>query len=629
MEDNLHLTQSGAVCGTPIYMSPEQALKQKVDPRSDIYSLGATYYSLLTAWPPYLGLSVVQIALQHVRSPTPDPRMLVPDIPETCVRVLMRAMEKKKEARYQEAAEMGADLEALLMGGSQRTISIFDLDQNREAVPKLTPAATPPGLTPSDPAAANPLTTQAETLRTTVVDLPKDFRDSVENPRRKFLIRGLLGLLAVGTASGGAFFYHRHSRSIPSKQEPPKGAQPQPLPPIPVGVLQSLSGALAVSERPLAHATLLALDELNAQGGLLGRQLRPILLDGRSEVTAESAFTQGAEQLLAKDKVVVVFGGYGSAARRSMRPYFEKHDGLLFYPGDYEGLEESRNIIYLGATPNQFALPAIQWCAKQLHARRYFVIGSDGMRAHAISTILTDAIQELGGEVVGAHYDLVGETQFAPTVKRIERARPDVVLNLLVGDSCAAFVAALLQLDGSQPQPAMLSFFPSTSALAYSRNPKLTRHYVAHARFARTPGVPQPSLALRLAKQHGTETALSDEIETAYYGVHLWAAAVKRAGSTEISKVKEALTDGEYDLLGAHLRVDPSNQHLWKVFELKRVVSDSQLEILETGAALIPPLPFPSARTQTEWQDFTDSLYQKWGNNWANPLKPHAVKKSK
>ena len=105
-----------------------------------------------------------------------------------------------------------------------------------------------------------------------------------------------------------------------------------------------------------------------------------MVVDGKSEISADSAFTRGAEKLLQTDKVAAVFGGFGSAGRKVIRPYFEKHDQLLFYPAQYEGIEESQNLIYTGATPNQLAVPALQWSVDTLNAKKYFLIGTDGLR---------------------------------------------------------------------------------------------------------------------------------------------------------------------------------------------------------------------------------------------------------
>ncbi len=617
MEDELHLTQTGMLCGTPLYMSPEQASAHPMDARSDLYSLGATYYALLTGRPPFLAGGVPQILMSHVSKPTPDPRLLVAEIPEACVRVLMRAMEKDCKQRYQSAAEMGSDMEAILAGIPQRNISIFDMEESAPVSAAMSAAA----VAGSPSFVGQSIGNHSQTG--TKHQAPKLSR------RGFFTVFGL-GALGLGGAGVYGFYALRARRTAnPVVATVVPVAVPSPLPPIKVGILHSLSGALAVSERPLADAAVLAIEELNESGGLLGRQVQPALADGKSEVTADSAFTRAAERLLVKEKVAAVFGGYGSAGRKAIRTYFEKYDQLLFYPAQYEGLEESQNIIYTGATPNQLAVPALRFCVNELRAKRFFLIGTDGLRARAINAIVEDNLKELGGEVVGSHYALVGEYHFAPVVKKIKHAKPQIIINMLVGDSIVAFFEELGHLGITPQRLPVLSFTLGENELSQLSNLSLAGHYVARTRFQPLLVSGEPTFAQRFMKKYGSHRPVSEVMEAAYYGVHLWAAAVRRAQSDDVSKVRIALKEKEYDLKGARVLVDPSNQHTWKVFQIARIINDNRIEVIKTGDSPIPPIPFPGPRTRAEWQAFSESLYEKWGENWANPLKPRVQKSSR
>ncbi|MBL8635477.1 MAG: transporter substrate-binding protein [Myxococcales bacterium] len=631
VEDDLHLTQSGMLCGSPLYMSPEQASNAAMDARTDLYSLGATYYALLAGKPPFQGTGVPQILLAHVAQPTPDPREVNPEIPEACVQILLRAMAKKPENRYASAAEMAADLEAILSGVPQRNQSVFamqdsapsiaaqisstgnrgisgaGLRQSSAGLPSLSAmsSAGAAGLSPSQPGAG-----------------PAEGGSS----RRVFV-----GAALVAVVGGVGAFLGLRGRGAGSKKavpEPPKAPVVMSGPPIKVGVLHSLSGALAVSEHPLADASLLAIDELNAKGGVLGRQVVPVVVDGKSEIAAESAFTRGAEKLLQVDKVAAVFGGFGSAGRKTIRPFFEKADQLLFYPAQYEGIEESQSLIYTGATPNQLAVPAIQWATDTLNAKKFYLIGTDGLRAHAINAIIEDQIKMLGGEVVGTHYAVVGESSFGAVVKKIEKAHPDMIINTLVGDSVLSFFRTLIEEDITARTLPVLSFTLGENELAQLSEPVLAGHYVARTRFQTVPESKEEPFATRFQRKYGTHRPVSEMMESAYYGVLLWAAAVAKAGSEEVNRVRLALRGQEFVLGNVRLRVDPSNQHTWKIFQIGQVTNDNRIEVIKTGDAPIPPLPFPGPRTHAEWQSFADSLYEKWGGNWANPQKPK-IKKSK
>jgi len=611
LEDELHLTQSGMVCGTPQYMSPEQASNEPMDARSDLYSLGVTYYALLTGQPPFLGPGLPQILISHLKEPVPDPRAIAPDISEPCVRVLMRAMKKKLEERFQSAAEMSAELEAILAGVPHRNGSIFVMEEGRTsatALPIL--AAGAAELNRALPPALPPVRGAKEAVTQGV-------------SRRSILaFGGLLGALGIGA---GAW---RLTHVAGSKKSQPvlPAASGQRLPPIKVGVLHSLTGPLAVSERPLADSSMLAIEELNAMGGLLGRQIQPIVLDGKSEITVDSAFNHATEKLLKEENVTVVFGSYGSASRKAIVPCFEAYDRLLFYPAQYEGLEESQNVVYTGATPNQFALPALRFSTEMLHKKRYSIIGTDGLRARAISTILADSMKALGVELVDEHYSRVGEFQFASVIKKIERAKPEMIINMLVGDSNVSFFKELVDAEIGAAELPVLSFVLGENELGQLSSLDLSGHYVAFTRFQPSAVMPPQTFKQRFAKKYGSHRPVTAMMEAAYYGVKLWAAAVQRAGTEDVSRVRLALREKEYDLAEVRIRVDPSNQHAWKLFRMGRIDSQNRIEVIKSEDTPIPPIPFPGPRTRAEWQTFSDQLYEKWGENWANPLKPHLKK---
>ena len=627
VEDDLHLTQSGMLCGSPLYMSPEQASNHAMDARTDLYSLGATYYALLAGKPPFNGTGVPQILLSHLTEATPDPRAANPEVPEACVQIVYRAMAKKPDGRYASAAEMAADLEAVLAGIPQRNQSVFAM---QEAAPAL--AAQQASSSGSKSGAIRlPSSANLPVVSMDAAAAAAPPPAGAGGGRRAFL-----GLAAVAALGVGGWFFGLRGKSNQDKGKASGGpAQPTPSPliqggpPIKVGVLHSLSGALAVSEHPLADASLLAIDEINARGGLLGRQVLPVVVDGKSEISADSAFTRGAEKLLRADKVAAVFGGFGSAGRKVIRPYFEKYDQLLFYPAQYEGIEESQNLIYTGATPNQLAVPALQWSVDTLNAKKFFLIGTDGLRAHATNAIIEEQIKTLGGEVVGTHYSVVGDSQFGSVVKKIQKTHPDMIINTLVGDSVLSFFRALIEDDITARTLPVLSFTLGENELAQLAEPVLAGHYVARTRFQTIADSKEEPFATRFKRKYGEHRPVSEMMESAYYGVLLWAAAVQRAGSEEVNRVRLALKGQEFTLGNTRVRVDPSNQHTWKIFQIGQVTNDNRIDVIKTGDAPIPPLPFPGPRTHAEWQSFADSLYEKWGGHWANPAKPKGKKSRK
>ena len=204
---------------------------------------------------------------------------------------------------------------------------------------------------------------------------------------------------------------------------------------IKVGILHSLSGTMSISEVTVKDSTLMAIEEINAKGGVLGKKLEPIIEDGASNW---DIFNEKAKKLLLQDKVAVVFGCWTSASRKAVKSTFEDNNGLLFYPVQYEGLEQSPNIFYTGATTNQQIVPAVEYLIKE-GKKKVFLLGSDYVFPRTSNTIIKEQLKALGGETVGEEYVPLGGTEFSTILAKIREAKPDVIFNTLNGDSNVAF----------------------------------------------------------------------------------------------------------------------------------------------------------------------------------------------
>ncbi|MGY8738402.1 MAG: transporter substrate-binding protein, partial [bacterium] len=209
--------------------------------------------------------------------------------------------------------------------------------------------------------------------------------------------------------------------------------------PIRVGILHSQSGPMAISERSMVDAELLAIEEINARGGLLGRQLEPVIADGASDWPT---FAREAERLINQEHVDIIFGCWTSASRKTVLPVIERNNHLLVYPMAYEGLEQSPNIIYTGTAPNQQIIPALKWSLDNL-GPRVFLVGSDYVWPHSINAIMSDVLPALGATLVGEEYVFFGSADVQHAVDTIVRARPDVIISSVVGESNIAFYKAL------------------------------------------------------------------------------------------------------------------------------------------------------------------------------------------
>ncbi|MEJ2061569.1 MAG: transporter substrate-binding protein, partial [Gammaproteobacteria bacterium] len=202
-----------------------------------------------------------------------------------------------------------------------------------------------------------------------------------------------------------------------------------------IGILHSLTGTMASSERPLVNAALLAVEEINAQGGVLKRQLKPCVADGASD---PEAFAYQARKLLNDDHVATLFGCWTSASRKAIQPEIERAGSLLWYPVQYEGLEQSQHVIYGGSCPNQQINPSVHWALAR-GWRRCLLVGSDYVFPRTANLLMASLMRANGGEVIGDHYIPLGGEDFTDLMGKIRALRPDVIFNTLNGDSNLAF----------------------------------------------------------------------------------------------------------------------------------------------------------------------------------------------
>ena len=632
------LTKSGVVVGTPLYMSPEQASAQPLDGRTDIYSLGASFYALLTGNPPYTTGSVPQIMMAHVKAPIPDPRRLAPDVPEAVVQIVRKSMAKRPADRYQNAEEMRLALEAAVIGAERPTFSFLVV--GKLSAPQRTRAANPkqrpetPGKATGTATSTTPATDSGKSPTRAAAATPRPATVSGDTSRRTWLIGGA-GLVVAG-ASFAAFYRSTRKPTVTpldpvGKTQNPPQPLTQPRESIRVGVINSQAGTLSISARPVIDATLLAISEINERGGVLGRQLEAIVADGKSD---NKVFATEAERLITEKKVVTLFGGWTSSNRHSMRPIIERTGNLLMFPARDEGLEDSLNIIYCGPVPNQLVIPALRWCLANRKVERIYYMGTDGMFSHTAAEIIRDTLASLaasagkdGGKdrerprIVGEGYALLGQKLFAAEIKKIVAAKPDLIFNSLIGSSNLDFLAELRAAGITPKQAPTVSFTMGENELAQISDIDVNGDYVAASYLQALPREPNLRFIDRFRKKYGDYRVVSAAMEAAYSSVYLWAQAVEQAGSVEVPAIRNALRNQSFDGPGGTVRVDPSNQHTWRPFRMGQITPEG-IKIVGGDDTLIPPEPFPASRTRAEWEAFSQDLFRRWGGNWVNPEKP-------
>jgi urea transport system substrate-binding protein len=571
----LHLTREGSVAGTPYYMSPEQCESRPVDARSDLYSLGATYYSLLTGEHPYEDAgSIVQVMFAHINGEPLDPRKTNPSLPLACTEIIQRATAKRVEERYQTAEEMLCDLNAVL----------------------ATLTGTAPIALPSRSGYEHA-------------------RSRARTSRRTWLTAAGLGALGLASGWGGLQLLRNEPPTTPA----PGDATPMPSfsgPPLRVGVLHSLTGNMEESESPVVDATLLAIEEINRQGGVLGRRIEPIVRDGRSDPLE---FARQATALIDKEKVCTIFGCWTSAARRTIVPIFERHNHLLIYPVQYEGIERSPNVVYLGAVPNQQILPALDWLFGFRRKRRFFMVGTDYVFPRTANAVMRDELAQLGAEVVGEEYLPLGNYDVQPIVDQILATQPDAILNSINGDSNVPFFNRLRAAGLTSHHVSTVSFSIGEHELRRLDPAKMVGDYVATNYFQSLPSPTNRVFIEKFRAKYGPLRLLTDPMEAAYVGVHLWSHAVEKADSTSPPDIHEAFGGLTFDGPGGLWTIDPDTHHAYKTPRVGQIKADGHFEVVWNDVGPVKPQPYPASRTPEQWEQFLANLYRGWGNHWSAP----------
>lgn len=389
------------------------------------------------------------------------------------------------------------------------------------------------------------------------------------------------------------------------------GCSPAAQPPIRVGILHSATGALAASEQPVALATGLAIEEINSDGGLLGRPLEAVRGDGASD---PETFAREAERLIVEERVQVLFGCWSSASRKAVLPVLERHDHLLFYPLQYEGLEQSPYVIYTGAVPNQQLVPGIKWATDRL-GRRFFLIGSDYVYPRTANALARVQIEVLGGEVVGEAYLPVGSQKVQPLLEEIRAARPEVILNTLNGNSGTAFLRALREAG---VKTAVLSTSASEVEVASLDEPP-GNEYAVWSYFQSLETPENERFVQRYKARHGGDAVTSDPMEAGYIGVKLWAQTVRNAETSEPNEVAKAVGGESLAAPEGLVSVDSTTHHCWKSVRVGQLKPSGQFSVLWSSQGPVRPSPYPIYRPRAEWEAFLSEMYRRWGGRWTNP----------
>ncbi len=360
-----------------------------------------------------------------------------------------------------------------------------------------------------------------------------------------------------------------------------------------VGILHSVTGTMAISETGSVQAEKLAIDQINAMGGVLGRKIEYTQEDGASDWPT---FAEKAKKLLVSDKVAAVFGCWTSASRKAVLPVFEQYNGMLYYPTFYEGLEQSPNVIYTGQEATQQILEGLNWASETKGAKKYFLLGSDYIWPRTSNKIARKHIENLLHEqVVGEEYYPLGHTQFNSVINKIKLKKPDVVFISVVGGSNVAFYKQLKAagIDMTKEKPLFLTISVTEDEILGIGGENIDGIYASMKYFQSLPNANNAAFVKAFKAKYGKDIVIGDVTQAAYLGPWLWKAAVEKAGSFDIDKVREASPGIELTTAPeGYVRVHP-NHHLWSKTRIGRAQLDGQYKVVYESAELIEPNPFP------------------------------------
>jgi len=378
--------------------------------------------------------------------------------------------------------------------------------------------------------------------------------------------------------------------------------------PIKIGILHSLSGTMAISEVSLRDTVMMAVEEINAKGGVMGRMIKPVVVDPASNW---DLFAEKAKQLLLQDQVAVVFGCWTSVSRKSVLPVFEKNNGLLFYPVQYEGEECSRNVFYTGAAPNQQAVPAVDYLMSKEGGgfKKFYLLGTDYVYPRTTNKILRAMLLEKKVPVENIREDYTpfhhqDYQTICSSLKKFAAGGGAAVISTINGDSNVPFYKEFANQGLRAEDAPIMAFSVAEDELRGMDTSALVGHLAAWNYF-QSVDTPQNKKFVADFKAYckknnlpdGDKRVTDDPIEAAYFGVYIWKQAVEKAASTEVDKVRKAVYGSKFLAPGGEIMMDSNNHHTYRPVLIGEIMKDGQFKVVSRSKGLVKPEP---------WSEFTN-----------------------
>jgi branched-chain amino acid transport system substrate-binding protein len=357
-----------------------------------------------------------------------------------------------------------------------------------------------------------------------------------------------------------------------------------------VGVLFSRTGFMAIIEETQVRGTLIAIEEINENGGINGREIVPVVYDPASE---NALFRAHAKRMIVEDQLSTIFGCYTSSSRKAVLPIVERLNCLLWYPTLYEGFEYSPNVIYTGAAPNQNSLSLCRYLTGHYGSRFYFV-GSDYVYPRESNRIMRELVDRRGGKVVGERY--VGlrasRRDFGPIMNEIVQLSPDIIFSTVVGESTVHLYQAYADF-GLDPRNMPIASLTTTEAEIRAMGADVGEgHITAASYFEGLPGATNSAFVKRYKRRFGDDQSTNMCVEAAYFQVHLFARALELANSLDTEILRPMVLGSTFDAPQGTVSIDAGCSHanLWS--RIGRVNRGGQFDLLQESSSLVPPDPF-------------------------------------
>ncbi len=366
-----------------------------------------------------------------------------------------------------------------------------------------------------------------------------------------------------------------------------------------VGVLFSQTGVTSAVEQSQLNATLLAIDEVNESGGVLGQPVQPVIYDPASD---PKQFRALAERLFVTDKIRLLFGCYMSSTRKAVLPVVELHRGLLFYPTLYEGFEYSRHCIYSGAAPNQNALQLAKFLLST-YGNRFLLVGSNYIYPYESNRLMADFVMQDRGKVLDEIYVPLDARQqdFDKVIARIKRTSPDVIFSTVVGRGTAAFYKAY-RAAGLDPARMPIASLTTSEAEVAEMGPETAEGHITAAPFFETLATPSArAFVTRFKAKYGPDAPVPAAAEAAYFQMHLAMRALARCGSDDPDRLLGELRDCEFDAPQGRVRIDPDNNHAYLWPRIARLDASGRFQTVWNPGVRIKPDPYCVVQSLDDW----------------------------